>query len=85
LDGADAGAPPSLLAQEVSEAAAAGTLTLQQLEYLRVLQENKLLRQYLAQMQALVQLQGQHAAALAASQPQPAAPSLAAPTASCNR
>jgi hypothetical protein len=74
-----------LLAQEVSEAAASGTLTLQQHEYLRVLQENQLLRQYLAQMQALVQLQAQHAAALAASQPQPAARSAAAPTPSCDR
>jgi len=37
---------------QVAAAAAAGSLTPQQQEYLRVLQENQLLRQYLAQTQA---------------------------------
>jgi hypothetical protein len=73
-----------LLAQEVAEAAVSGTLTQQQYEYLRVLQENQLLRQYLSQMQALVQLQAQHAAALAASQAQHATASPAAPAPSSN-
>jgi len=59
---------PSFLAQEVAQAAEAGTLTAQQQEYLRVLQENQLLRQYLAQMQTLVQLQTHHASALASQQ-----------------
>mmetsp|Transcript_5193 Transcript_5193/g.15885 ORF Transcript_5193/g.15885 Transcript_5193/m.15885 type:complete len:334 (-) Transcript_5193:387-1388(-) len=63
-----ASAHPSLLAQELTAAVAAGTLTPQQQEYLRVLQENQLLRQYLAQMQVLVQLQVKHGSAQAAQQ-----------------
>ena len=46
---------PSAMA--AAAAAAAGVLTPEQLEYLRVLQENQLLRQYLAQCQALVNIQ----------------------------
>mmetsp|Transcript_4843 Transcript_4843/g.13963 ORF Transcript_4843/g.13963 Transcript_4843/m.13963 type:complete len:325 (-) Transcript_4843:137-1111(-) len=70
----EGGAAPGSLAEEVAAAAAAGSLTPQQQEYLRVLQENQLLRQYLAQTQALVQLQAQHASALAARTQPPAGP-----------
>eukprot|EP00316_Scyphosphaera_apsteinii_P009913 CAMPEP_0119323064 /NCGR_PEP_ID=MMETSP1333-20130426/59872_1 /TAXON_ID=418940 /ORGANISM="Scyphosphaera apsteinii, Strain RCC1455" /LENGTH=256 /DNA_ID=CAMNT_0007330425 /DNA_START=282 /DNA_END=1052 /DNA_ORIENTATION=- len=60
-------------------AAATGTLSPQQLEYLRVLQENQLLRQYLQQYQTLVKLQAQHAQALAA-QAATISPATAVPT-----
>jgi len=63
--GAGAAAAPSM-AEEAQAAAAAGTLTPQHAEYLRVLQENQLLRQYLQQYQVLVRLQAQHAQALGA-------------------
>ena len=48
------------MAAEAAAAAASGTLTPQQLEYLRVLQENQMLRQYVQQYQQLVGLQAQH-------------------------
>ena len=50
----------SAMAAEAAAAAASGTLTPQQLEYLRVLQENQMLRQYVQQYQQLVGLQAQH-------------------------
>jgi hypothetical protein len=43
------------MAAEASVSAAGASLSAQQVEYLRVLQENQLLRQYLAQSQALLQ------------------------------
>lgn len=56
-------------AEAVAAAAAAaganGTMNPLQLEYLRVLQENQMLRQYLKQHQTLVQLQAQHSRLLA--------------------
>ena len=66
-------------AAAAAAAGANGTMNPLQLEYLRVLQENQMLRQYLKQHQTLVQLQAQHSRLLAqqvagaASAPQPPA------------
>ena len=60
-------------------AGATGTMAPLQLEYLRVLQENQMLRQYLKQTQQLVQLQAQHSRALAMAGVQQQAFGTAAP------
>ena len=59
------GATREQMAAAAAAAGATGTMAPLQLEYLRVLQENQMLRQYLKQTQQLVQLQAQHSRALA--------------------
>uniref|UniRef100_A0A7S4BIM3 Transmembrane protein n=1 Tax=Chrysotila carterae TaxID=13221 RepID=A0A7S4BIM3_CHRCT len=49
------------LADRARASAAAGSVTPEQLEYLRALQENQMLRQYLQQYQTLLRLQAEHA------------------------
>lgn len=67
------GATREQMAAAAAAAGANGTMAPLQLEYLRVLQENQMLRQYLKQTQQLVQLQAQHARALATAGVQPPA------------
>ena len=63
--GGSAGAEAAAAA--AAAAGANGTMNPLQLEYLRVLQENQMLRQYLQQHQTLVQLQAQHTRAILAA------------------
>ena len=67
------------MAAAAAAAGATGTMAPLQLEYLRVLQENQMLRQYLKQTQQLVQLQAQHSRALAMAGVQQQAFGTAAP------
>ena len=73
----------SMAAATAAAVAAGANLTAQQVEYLRVVQENQLLRQYLAQCQALIGQLGQQLAqqqpTAAPATPLPSAPSGAQP------
>jgi hypothetical protein len=73
------GATREQMAAAAAAAGATGTMAPLQLEYLRVLQENQMLRQYLKQTQQLVQLQAQHSRALAMAGVQQQAFGTAAP------